>query len=69
MSGGGLSGMFWNPAIAAYAPAGVYGEAHFSGILGHVSMTGDTMGPPLTTGRIMSGQSVHPRRRVTCRRS
>lgn len=39
-SGGGLSGMFWNPAVAAYAPAGMYSEAHYSGIFGHVSMTG-----------------------------
>jgi hypothetical protein len=31
------------------------------------SITGDTTAPPLTTGPIMSGQAVHPRRRVTWR--
>ncbi len=41
-SGGGLSGMFWNPAVAAYAPAGFYSEAHYSAIFGHVDMTGTT---------------------------
>ena len=41
-SGGGLSGMFWNPAVAAYAPAGIYNESHYSGIFGHVNITGDT---------------------------
>ena len=38
-SGGGLSGMFWNPAVAAYAPAGFYSEAHYSAIFGQVGMT------------------------------
>lgn len=38
-SGGGLSGMFWNPAVAAYAPVGIYSEAHYAGILGNVEMT------------------------------
>ncbi len=32
-SGGGLSGMYWNPAVAAYAPAGIYSESHYAGIL------------------------------------
>ncbi len=41
-SGGGLSGMFWNPAVAAYAPAGFYSEAHYSAIFGRVDMTGTT---------------------------
>ena len=40
-SGGGLSGMFWNPAIAAYAPVGIYSESHYAGIFGDVSMQGD----------------------------
>lgn len=39
--GGGLSGMFWNPAVAAYAPAGLYTESHYSAIFGRVEMTGD----------------------------
>ena len=58
-SGGGLSGMFWNPAVAAYAPAGIYTESHFSGIFGHVSMMGDTtnvlgnsVGLPQNSGNI-----------------
>ncbi len=41
-AGGGLSGMFWNPAIAAYAPVGVYTESHMAGIFGHVDMNGAT---------------------------
>ncbi len=39
-SGGGLSGMYWNPAVAAYAPAGLYTESHFAGIFGNVEITG-----------------------------
>lgn len=41
-SGGGLSGMFWNPAVAAYAPTGIYSEAHYAAIVGNVEMRGDT---------------------------
>ena len=58
-SGGGLSGMFWNPAVAAYAPAGIYNESHYSGIFGHVTMTGDTtsalgtsVGLPQSSGNV-----------------
>ncbi len=40
--GGGLSGMFWNPAVAAYAPAGIYSESHYAAIMGKVEITGDT---------------------------
>ena len=39
--GGGLSGMFWNPAVAAYAPAGFYTESHYAVILGNVEITGN----------------------------
>ena len=39
--GGGLSGMFWNPAVAAFAPAGIYTESHFATIIGRVEITGD----------------------------
>ena len=38
-SGGGLSGMFWNPAIAAYAPKGYSSESDATGIFGHVDET------------------------------
>jgi len=38
-SGGGLSGMFWNPAVAAYAPTGIYTESHYAAIVGNVEMT------------------------------
>jgi long-chain fatty acid transport protein len=40
-AGGGLSGMFWNPAVAAFAPVGIYSEAHYAVILGNVEITGD----------------------------
>ena len=40
--GGGLSGMFWNPAVAAYAPAGIYTESHYAAVFGRVEITGDT---------------------------
>ncbi len=33
--------MFWNPAVAAYAPAGIYTESHYAGIVGHVEISGD----------------------------
>ena len=39
--GGGLSGMFWNPAVAAYAPAGLYTESNYAGIVGRVEISGD----------------------------
>jgi long-chain fatty acid transport protein len=34
--------MFWNPAIAAYAPVGLYSEAHYAAIIGNSEMTGDS---------------------------
>lgn len=40
-AGGGLSGMFWNPAVAAYAPVGIYTESHYSAVFGRVEITGD----------------------------
>lgn len=40
-AGGGLSGMYWNPAVAAYAPAGIYTESHYATIVGRVDITGD----------------------------
>ena len=40
-AGGGLSGMFWNPAVAAFAPVGIYTEAHSAAIFGRVEMAGD----------------------------
>ncbi|MFV0297475.1 MAG: OmpP1/FadL family transporter [Hyphomicrobiaceae bacterium] len=50
--GGGLSGMYWNPAIAAYAPAGLYSESSYSGIMSHVTITGDSYlaGTPVNLG-------------------
>lgn len=42
-SGGGLSGMFWNPAVAAYAPVGIYTEAHYAVIIGNSEITGDVL--------------------------
>ena len=38
-AGGGLSGMFWNPAVAAYAPKGYSSESDAAGIFGHVDET------------------------------
>jgi len=38
-AGGGLSGMFWNPAVAAYAPKGYSSESDAAGIFGHVTET------------------------------
>ena len=40
-AGGGLSGMFWNPSVAAFAPAGIYTELHYAGIVGNSEITGD----------------------------
>lgn len=40
-AGGGLSGMFWNPAVAAYAPTGIYTESHAAVIFGNSEITGD----------------------------
>ncbi len=44
-AGGGLSGMFWNPAVAAYAPTGFYSEAHYAAIIGNSEITGDLFTP------------------------
>jgi long-chain fatty acid transport protein len=49
-SGGGLSGMFWNPAVAAYAPVGIYTESHYAGIIGRVNMTGDLFSGAVNLG-------------------
>ena len=38
-TGGGLSGMFWNPAVAAYAPVGIYTESHYAAIIGRTEIT------------------------------
>ena len=38
-AGGGLSGMFWNPAVAAFAPKGYSSESGATGIFGHVDET------------------------------
>jgi long-chain fatty acid transport protein len=38
-AGGGLSGMFWNPAVAAYAPVGIYTESHYAAIIGQSEIT------------------------------
>jgi len=38
-AGGGLSGMFWNPAVAATAPKGYSSESDAAGIFGHVDET------------------------------
>ena len=51
-SGGGLSGMYWNPAVAAYAPAGLYTESHYAGIFGDVEIMGRNQ---FGTGRADSG--------------
>ena len=40
-AGGGLSGMFWNPAVAAYAPVGIYTESHYAAIIGQSEISGD----------------------------
>lgn len=40
-AGGGLSGMFWNPAVAAYAPVGIYTESHYAVIIGQSEISGD----------------------------
>jgi len=47
-AGGGLSGMFWNPAVAAYAPKGYSSESDAAGIFGHVDETA-TAGTSLAT--------------------
>lgn len=38
-AGGGLSGMFWNPAVAAYAPKGYSSESDAALILGNIDIT------------------------------
>lgn len=40
-TGGGLSGMFWNPAVAAYAPVGIYTESHYAALIGRTEMTAE----------------------------
>lgn len=50
-SGGGLSGMFWNPAVAAYAPAGIYTESHYAGIIGRSEITADPGTSPVLLAR------------------
>lgn len=40
-SGGGLSGMFWNPAIVGFAPRGIQAEFHGAGIFGHTDVSGN----------------------------
>ncbi len=49
-SGGGLSGMFWNPAVAAYAPVGLYSESGYAVIFGNVEMTGDVFAGGVNLG-------------------
>lgn len=44
--GGGLSGMFWNPAVAAYAPVGIYTESHYAAVIGRSEITGDLFTGP-----------------------
>ena len=41
-AGGGLSGMFWNPAVAAFAPKGYSSESDGTAIFGHVTETATT---------------------------
>ena len=48
--GGGLSGMFWNPAVAAYAPVGIYMESHYAAIIGNVNITGDVFAGAVNLG-------------------
>ena len=60
-AGGGLSGMFWNPAIAAYAPVGIYSESHYSAIFGHVDITaGAGTTPALLAFGANSGDIADP---------
>ncbi len=55
-AGGGLSGMYWNPAVAAYAPVGLYSESHYAGtfsgaeISGNVYSGGVNQGLPRDSG-------------------
>ena len=49
-AGGGLSGMFWNPAVAAFAPAGIYTEAHYAGIIARGEIEGDVFAGGVNLG-------------------
>lgn len=57
-AGGGLSGMFWNPAVAAFAPSGSYSESHFAGVIPDANITGSTSvgGVTLPIGSNGSGE-------------
>jgi len=44
-AGGGLSGMFWNPAVAAFAPVGLYTESHAAAVFGNVEIDGQVSTP------------------------
>jgi long-chain fatty acid transport protein len=46
-AGGGLSGMYWNPAVAAYAPDGLYSESEATGFFGHVTETAQPSSSPV----------------------
>ncbi|MEZ5815695.1 MAG: outer membrane protein transport protein [Hyphomicrobiaceae bacterium] len=62
--GGGLSGMFWNPAVAAYAPVGIYSESNYAGIIANSEITGDAfsgttnLGLPRDSGDIAKDAAV-----------
>lgn len=58
-AGGGLSGMFWNPAVAGYAPKGYSSESDAAGIFGHVNETA-TVGPGLLALPADSGNIAPP---------
>lgn len=63
-AGGGLSGMYWNPAVAAYAPVGIYSESHYSAVFARVEMSGDVfaggnnLGLPRDSGDIAKDSIV-----------
>lgn len=57
-AGGGLSGMFWNPAIAAYAPVGIYTESHYAAIIANSEITGDAFAGPVNLGMARSSGDI-----------
>lgn len=58
-SGGGISGMFWNPAVITTAP-GINTESHMSLILGHASISPTTGSGALVAGAGGSGNIAEP---------
>jgi len=62
-AGGALSGMFWNPAVAASAPKGYSSESDYTGIFGNVTedaQPGSSLYPFTAAGLATSSGNIAP---------